>query len=264
MATKINWCDEVLEVTGGCTKCSPGCQNCWALKNVWRMAHKKSLAEQWGGLVEKVNGKLEWTGEIKLFPKALESKKLRGSGKRIFVDSKCDLFHEKVPFEFISDAYLMTMKKCPQYKFMLLTKRVKRMAQFFSAWCDYPYAKNVWPGATICNQQEADRIIPILLQMPGKHWISFEPLLGEIDFYGEDGTFLHDFWQGLLNDGISSYIDYAVIGCESGPKRRPCKREWIKSLYDQCKAAGVKVMVKQMEIDGKVCHDPALCEKRLR
>jgi hypothetical protein len=46
--------------------------------------------------------------------------------------------------------------------------------------------------------------------------------------------------------------------CESGPNRRPCKREWIKSLYDQCKAAGVEVMVKQMAENedgtGKVIH----------
>lgn len=129
---------------------------------------------------------------------------------------------------------------------------------------DWPPSPNIHFGVTICTQKEADEILPIALQISGFDWVSFEPLLEGIDF--------SDYMREYLGSETCSYGDmhqkrkcecifleklkWTVIGCESGPKRRPCKLEHIRSIVDQCKAAGVGCYVKQMEIDGKVSHNP--------
>lgn len=41
-------------------------------------------------------------------------------------------------------------------------------------------------------------------------------------------------------------IDWVIVGGESGPKARPCDVAWIRSIRDQCKAAGVACFVKQL------------------
>jgi protein gp37 len=229
------------------------------------MAHKKSLAKKWGGLVKKdKNGKLQWTGKIKLFSEALTDKKLRGKGKKIFIDSKADLFHPKVPFAFI-EIVMATIEECPQHDMYLLTKRIERAAEYFNGLgkrYELSSCPNIHLGATICNQAEADEKIPILLSIPAAHhWISFEPLLGPI----KDAKLWRPQMERLAAiaagrdethiENPTPRINFAVIGCESGPKRRPIARKHIKDLYDQCKAAGVDVVVKQVDIDGKICHD---------
>ena len=52
-------------------------------------------------------------------------------------------------------------------------------------------------------------------------------------------------------------LHWVVVGCESGPSRRPCELEWVRSVVEQCAAAGVKCFVKQLDLDGRVSHDPA-------
>ena len=57
--------------------------------------------------------------------------------------------------------------------------------------------------------------------------------------------------------GDDPRIDWLIIGCESGPKRRPCKLEWVKDLIEQCDAAKIPAFVKQLDLNGKVSKDPA-------
>ena len=71
-------------------------------------------------------------------------------------------------------------------------------------------------------------------------WISCEPLLGPIDFH------FYTYWL------LPSWV---VVGCESGPNRRPCKIEWVESIVDQCRSAKIPVFVKQLDIGGKCEHD---------
>jgi protein gp37 len=40
-------------------------------------------------------------------------------------------------------------------------------------------------------------------------------------------------------------ISFLVCGGESGPGHRPCKIEWIESIVEQCRAAGVPCWCKQ-------------------
>lgn len=61
-------------------------------------------------------------------------------------------------------------------------------------------------------------------------------------------------------DNLSSRLlgpsDMIIVGCESGPKRRECKIEWIESVVYQCAEAGVPCFVKQISINGRVSKNP--------
>lgn len=217
-----------LKVKGGgyhCTKCSPGCLNCWA-ENYNLRFHNK---------IPYDNRSIEFV----LDSKVLEQPFRRKIPTTYFVCDLCDLFHEKVPFEYIKSV-LGIIALCPQHTILLLTKRIERAAELSGA-----YPDNVHLGVTICTQKEADEILPIALQIPGFDWISIEPMLEEIDL---------DYETMFSFVGKGS-PDWVVVGCESGPKRRPCKLEHIRSIVEQCATAGVGRYVKQIEINGEVEHD---------
>ena len=230
--TKISYVDKSWNPSSGCTPCSPGCDNCFA-----------------AGIAKRFWGNREFS-DVQCHEDRLEQPLHWRKPCRILVPSMGDLFHKDVPFEFIGKVY-SRMEECPQHTFLVLTKRIERALEHYKRYADnieagtseFFIGDNIHHGATVCNQKEADEKCRTLLEVPSaKRWVSVEPLLGPIRFR-----------QRL--DKLYGWIDWVVVGCESGPGRRPCKLEWIKSLVEQCEAAGVKYMVKQMEIDGKVCHD---------
>jgi protein gp37 len=144
-----------------------------------------------------------------------------------------DLFHEDVDRQFQNEALGIMMDTDKINTFLILTKRPNNMKSFLLWATDKDYElRNIWFGTTLCNQPEADEKIPQLLQVPGHKWLSIEPMLESINIY----RFL-----------LHREIEGVVVGCETGPYRRPCKLEWIRSVVDQCKAAGVPVFVKQIE-----------------
>ena len=304
MSTKIPYCDEVLEVSGGCTKCSPGCQHCWAIKEVWRMSHNPLLGDKWQGLVEKTETGYNWTGKIKFFPDALDIPLQRKKPTTYFIDSKSDLFHPEVLVGWTCHVFDM-IEQCPQHTFLILTKRPALMEKHLygrwgngggSTW-QYMSRDTIMPnlhiGVSISTQAEADEKIPILLQIPAaKRFVSLEPMLEKIDMsssptnvYCEACTGPHDCnWEGdesevmpllegddgddmehvglcpkcgseasygpssskILLDGISQII----VGAESinGRPGRECKIEYVRAVVKQCKAAGVKIFVKQVHM----------------
>lgn len=268
MPTKIPYCDEVLEVTGGCTKCSSGCQNCWAIKEVWRMAHNPLLGDKWKGLVEKTESGLNWTGKIKLFEDALQIPLKRKKPTMYFIDSKADLFHESVPFEFV-DEVMAIIEKCPQHTFQVLTKRPERMAGYIDELTQDTQSrtnifnfdavevdelwplKNLWLGVSVENQKWLDRYYDFVSYgIPAaKIFVSFEPLLSSVETH---------FGTTLLRKP-----DWVIIGCESLPGGRAgrfCEDEdkwWqaARDIKDQVVASGGRFFMKQGPINGKVEHD---------
>jgi protein gp37 len=169
----------------------------------------------------------------------------RQKPKTIFVCNIGDLFHESVPDEFICKVFRV-MEQAPQHQYLLLTKRSERMQDFLEwsrvrEWGSWP---NLFLGVTVEGLDQRHRILNLGGNTSTKRWVSLEPLLGRID--------------------ISCYLsmlDWVVVGCESGAKRRECKIEWVIDLVKQCKVANVPVWVKQVSIDGKVCHDIKKIEK---
>ena len=256
--------DEAWNTVIGCTKCSVGCKNCWAEEMALRLSGMGQSKYQ-GVTTHYETGPNGWNGLIHCDPSILDKPLHWRKPRTIFVNNMGDTFHPAVPFEFVDKMLTYGTSFCPQHKFLFLTKRPERMKEYFEqlykGLCKFhkgkPFQwpfKNLYLGTTICNQAEANEKIPILLQIPAaKRWLSIEPMLGPVDleFLSE-----HTFRSTKILEGWdTTLIDWVVIGCESGPNRRPCKIEWIESIVNQCKAAGVPVFVKQISQEGKVERD---------
>lgn len=122
--------------------------------------------------------------------------------------------------------------------------------------------KEIWWGVTCENQQRADERIPHLFRLDGlKRWLSLEPLLGPIMLDNLQGGIKYDMFGNAYDaEPYYSYldnIDWVVVGAESGKdgERRECKIEWIESIVQQCRNAGVPVFVKQIHIGCKLITD---------
>ena len=134
--TNIEWAESTWNMIGGCTKQKKGnqpcgCDNCYALRDSWRISHNPTHPAQYNGICEKVDGVLRWTGRVNLDEEALSIPLRWRKPRRIFVASMADLFHPKVPFAFI-DKVFAVMALCPQHQFMVLTKRAERMKEYFT------------------------------------------------------------------------------------------------------------------------------------
>ena len=103
---------------------------------------------------------------------------------------------------------------------------------------------NVHLGVTVENQDNVGRIVDLVKTPRSEDFISFEPLLGRIDCPRIDAV-------GRGPKNILEDVSYAFIGCESGPKARLCDLDDIRYMMQQCRAASVKVHVKQVPLDGK-------------
>ena len=194
MGTKIRWTDETWNPVVGCTKVSEGCQNCYAEKMAFRLANMKKCKyrEVVYGYDPKYDKKAgKWNGKTYCDESALDKPLHWKKPRRIFVCSMGDLFHESVPFEFIGKVMSVAAKHIgrthhlpKQSVFQFLTKRPERMLEF-SKWASpngTPFPDNFWLGVTAENQKEADKRIPILLQIPAaKRFVSVEPLLSKIN-----------------------------------------------------------------------------------
>lgn len=299
MPTGISYVDETWNPVCGCSKCSPGCLNCYAEKMAARLSCMGVEKYSYVIKARHIDEKRPWNGKVFCDEKALEIPLHWRQPRRILVCSMGDLFHESVPFEFI-DKVFRTIRKCPQHTFLILTKWPTVMKEYITGLANRLNGTQLvcmlnfgnWPlpnaclGATICTQKEADEILPVALQIPGFDWISAEPLLEALDF---DRYILPPFKDmiGILGDNPppkSPLIKRIVIGCESingKPGRfRECEgapwaslqsaeaeaafEEAAISIVDQCKAAGVGRYVKQIPINGKVEHDMSKFPKELQ
>jgi protein gp37 len=54
----------------------------------------------------------------------------------------------------------------------------------------------------------------------------------------------------VRTEPILKKLHWIVVGGESGPGARPCSLDWIRSLIEQCRTAGVPIFVKQLGAHG--------------
>ena len=228
--SKIEWTEATWNPLRGCSRVSEGCRFCYAERVAERWSGPKQPYE---GLVipSKTGGHPRWSGEIMLVEHMLNEPRKWRQGKLIFVNSMSDLFHEKVPFDYIERIFNV-MRETPQHTYQILTKRAGRLLKR-NAFIDWP--DNVWMGVSVEDDKVVDRIAQLQRTDAKVKFLSLEPLIGPID------RITGDFDYGLLKG-----IDWAIIGGESGTQARIMEPEWVLDLVDQCRAAGVPVFVKQM------------------
>jgi len=119
---------------------------------------------------------------------------------------------------------------------MVLTKRPERMVNYFKS-LDNPQSsfENVWIGVTVESPEYLDRIDTLLKIQAAVHFVSIEPMLAPVDLNRRE--FLID--KIRFKYTLGTYLDWVIVGPETGPGKRECKPEWIRDLYDQCQSANV-------------------------
>lgn len=234
--SQIQWTEQTWNPVTGCSRVSPGCMNCYAEKMAFRIMHMGNKAsEYYAGTTRKTEGgKTQWTGRINTVPSALDKPRRVKKPTMFFVNSMSDLFHEDIPLAFLMQVWAV-IRATPQHTYQILTKRPENILQRLPEdWGEgYP---NVWLGVSIESQGYMSRAISLSKIPAAIRFVSAEPLLGPIEFPG---------WMYNWRSGKQRFIDWVIIGGESGPVARECNPQWISGLIKQCSNAGMYVFVKQ-------------------
>lgn len=242
--TNIEWCDSTFNPFIGCTKVSPGCDNCYAEQLMDHRMHKV----HWGAGQHRVRTStanwrkpLIWNAAHAVFFGE------HGRRRRVFCASLADVFDNEVDPVWRMDLFQL-IADTPNLDWLVLTKRignVRAMCAGDGLMFDM-LADRIWLGATFVNQSEVDRDIFKLLSIPAaKHFMSLEPLLGPIVIPEVAIKYL-DWGEGKHRYPDSGgMVDWVIAGGESGRGARPMHPDWARALRDQCAAASVPFLFKQ-------------------
>ena len=220
--SKIEWTEATWNPLRGCARVSEGCRFCYAERVADRFS---GTGQPYEGLTTRgKDGQPRWNNEIMLVPHMLKKPLSWKQPRRIFVNSMSDLFHEKVPFDYIQQVFDV-MRQASWHEFQILTKRAERLAELSPK---IDWSPNVWMGVSIEDSRVIDRA-DALREVPATiRFLSLEPLIGPIPNLDLAG------------------LDWAIIGGESGNQARIMEPEWAVDLLNQCRSADVPCFVKQM------------------
>ena len=254
--SQIEWTDETWNPTTGCSRVSPGCDNCYMFA-LWPRLQAMGT-----------NGYQGAPDELAIHESRLDKPFEWVRPRKIFVNSMSDLFHRDVPYEFIDRVFLV-MKFNPRHTFQVLTKRPGRVMDWWNQSAKFKgqnWPDNVWIGTSVESQKYLPRA-RVLAQVPAKvRFLSVEPLLGPVDlgfgdmqpsFDGSTVLWHADGCGGMLDHddqcdfeckGVRAKgmpFNWVIVGGESGPNARPMDPEWVKRIKAQCQEAFVPFFFKQ-------------------
>lgn len=225
--SKIAWCDNTFNLVWGCVEQSPACANCYA-----RDFSKRLGKDLWGiNKPRQVMSDSYWQQPLK-WNRAAEK---AGERRRVFCSSMADVFEDHPTVAEQRLRLWPLIKATPWLDWQLLTKRADRITQCLPDDFSRETYPNVWLGFTAENQEWFDKRATAIMEQgglwaaPSVWFVSCEPLLGAIDFKHALG-----------------WIDWVIIGGESGTHHRPLNLDYARSLRDQCQVAGVKTFFKQV------------------
>ena len=259
--SKIEWTDHTFNPWEGCQKVGPGCDHCYAETRNARFAGGTAI--NWGpGAPRRRTSVANWRKPLAWNANHDHFFAEHGRRQRVFCASLADVFDNAVP-----DAWRMDLFKLiadtPHLDWLMLTKRIGKVHSYTQRdglAFDLIGDGRVWLGATICNQKEADRDIPKLLAVPARvRFLSMEPLLGPVDVFS---TITGELLHVSGNEYEPGWLDWIIVGGESGPGARPMHPDWARGLRDQCKAGDVPFLFKQWgewlgaHQDGAYDHKP--------
>jgi protein gp37 len=247
-----------------CTEISEACRNCYARE--WA----KRFGLKWGlGVPRKPASERTWAEPLKWHKQALKS----GIRRKVFCASMADVFDNEAP-EGARDRLWTLIEATPALSWLLLTKRIGNVLKMVPTHWQERFPPHVWVGATVVTQQEVDRDVPKLLEVPASiRFLSVEPMIEELDLsrwlWGIDEICENcpaDIdcecgWKTRKENGLPA-LDWVICGFESGPRARPCDENWIRDLRYQCATANVALFYKQKVIDGVKIPTPELDGKR--
>lgn len=248
--------DRAWKLVEGCGKVSAGCDYCWSESETGMRA---------GHPNEKIRGRAQsvidpqsgFDGRI-LFREDNLDLPLRTKKPTVWALWN-DLWHEDVPLDFIVRAF-QTMDRARQlgHVFLVLTKRAERMAGFLEGVGFMP-PDHIWRGVTAENQVLAEERIPYLLRVPGRRFLSVEPMLGPVDLTkivlkrsdapekGKPDLSINCLqgWHGGADRPERSQIHAVLLGGESGLQARAMNPQWARDVRDACCQAGIPFFFKQ-------------------
>jgi protein gp37 len=265
----IEWTDATWNPTTGCDRVSPGCDNCYALTLAARLKAMGQARYQNDG-----DPRTSGPGfALTLHPDSLDLPLRWTRPRMVFVNSMSDLFHPRVPDDYIARVFA-AMARTPRHTYQILTKRPPRMRALLNspnwrgtvaghvraALPDQPLSafdemtmpfvggeplRNVWGGVSVEDQERADQRIGYLMDTPLRvRWLSMEPLLGPVE--------LPEFVVAGSPDcpcesgrDCPPNVDWVVVGGESGPGHRTVEPRWVRSIRDQCLMGGIPFFFKQ-------------------
>jgi protein gp37 len=208
--TKIEWTEATWNPSIGCSKVSAGCQNCYAEIMARRLQAMGTSGYEDGF-------------EFKILPERLLQPASIKKPTKFFVNSMSDLFHEKMPFEFL-DKIFEVIANTPQHHYQILTKREQILKSYFS---DRKVPENVWLGVTV-EQEHTKHRIDVLRNIDASiRFISIEPLISNV---------------GVLN---LAKIHWVIVGGESGANARRMNPQWAINIQKQCAQQNVAFFFKQ-------------------
>jgi protein gp37 len=238
--TSIEWTDFTFNPWWGCSKVSAGCANCYAEKMGARFGVK------WGKAGDRRFASQKYWRQPERWNAAA---KKAGKSARVFCASMADVFEDGIDYAWRRSLWA-TMRDTPWLDWQVLTKRPENFSKYLPE--DWPAMHpNVWLGVSVENQEAADKRIPILLRTPAAvHFVSAEPLLDPVDLSAWMPLPV-DEEQEILESGAEiahppAYLDWVIVGGESGHGARPFNIQWARSLVAQCRDAGVAAFVKQL------------------
>jgi len=239
VSSAIEWTEATWNPVTGCTKVSPGCDNCYA----------EAFSERF----RNVPGHYFAGGfALQLRPKMLALPKRWRRPRKIFVNSMSDLFHAAVPDEYIDEVFAC-IEHVDHHVYQLLTKRPERMRRYMRRRYGSASAPaHLWLGVSVENNDYAWRVDMLREINVPVRFLSIEPLLGPVDRVGLTG------------------IGWVIVGGESGPRRRSVDVDWIRDLRDRCVTAGIPFFFKQWHkagtgrlLDGRTWDElPAIGQPR--
>jgi protein gp37 len=221
MATRtgIEWTEVTWNPTTGCDRISAGCDNCYALALAKRLKAMGSAKYQRDG-----DPRTSGPGfGLATHPGALRQPYRWGSPRIVFVNSMSDLFHARIPVDFVTQVFSV-IADTPQHTYQVLTKRSSRLRRIASR-LDWP--PNLWMGVSVEDNDALYRVDDLRAVPAAVRFLSCEPLIGPLDDLSLDG------------------IGWVIAGGESGPDHRPVDICWLTGIRDRCVDAGVPFFFKQ-------------------
>ncbi len=226
----------------GCSKCSAGCKNCYAVDQA-----------EWLHGMNNVRYKNNF--DITLHDDVIEEFYEKHKNKKktylVFVNSMSDLLHEKVPTDFILKCFDV-MNRLPKQRFLVLTKRSSRLKEINDkvVWSD-----NIMMGVSVENTETLFRMEDLKNCNAAFKMVSMGPLVDEIKTFDPRGI----DWVAVEGESIGGRSKSK--GCVA----RYMEASWVRQIRDVCIKNTVNFTFKQWGgydrkfngsvLDGKVWDD---------